>query len=201
MIIAEVHPDEAMKLAAQVAAATVLLQIQPRRIRMDSKLKPTFPEEITHLAATFKQETGNFELRENDRLLDVQVGIDIRLFASSKEVKDQATISPDNWSVKIELLFVLTYVLPPSPIPTNVRESGLAAFAKVNARLACWPYIRHQANHLASELGIPFVMPTLVLRPDQGTKSKRTTRTSSTKSRELGEQRGRSKRKERTREV
>ena len=90
MIIAEVHPDEAMKLAAQVAAATVLLQIQPRRIRMDSKLKPTFPEEITHLAATFKQETGNFELRENDRLLDVQVGIDIRLFTSSKEIKDQA---------------------------------------------------------------------------------------------------------------
>ncbi|MGB8298485.1 MAG: hypothetical protein WCG85_23925 [Polyangia bacterium] len=160
MIIAESHPTEAMKLANQVAASITLVQIQPRHIRMESRLRPTFPEARTQFVAAFKQEAGTFELREADRILDVRVGGEVRFYLRNDGPEKQ----PDDWVARIEFEFILTYCLPPGPIPTEVRRLGLAAFSNVNARLACWPYIRHQVNHLASELGIPFVMPTLLLK-------------------------------------
>ena len=160
MIIAESHPTEAMKIASQVAASITLVQIQPRHIRMESKLRPTIPEAKNQFAAAFKQEAGTFELRETDRILDVHVGAEVRFYQST----DGGEKKPDDWVARIELEFILTYCLPPGPIPTEVRSFGLTAFSNVNARLACWPYIRHEINHLASELGIPFVMPTLLLK-------------------------------------
>jgi hypothetical protein len=168
MIIAETHPSEAMKLAAQVAASVVLVQIHPRLVRLESRLKAAFPEVNTQFKAAFKQNVGKFDLREADKLLDVHVGAEIRFFAEKEDIER----NPDNWSAEIELDFVLTYRLPPAPIPTEVKEYGLAAFSRVNARLACWPYIRHQVNHLASELGIPFVMPTLLLESGDRTRPK-----------------------------
>jgi len=169
MIIVETHPSTDMKLSAQVATSTVLLQIQPRQVRMDSKIRATFKDPAPAYMATFKQDNGKFELRESENLIDVHVGIDIRLFAVDKEHSDREVLQ-DNWSVWIELLFVLTYGLPPGQIPDEIKNAGFAAFSKLNARLACWPYIRHQANHLASELGIPFVMPTLVLQASREAK-------------------------------
>jgi len=94
---------------------------------MDSKIRATFKDPAPAYMATFKQDNGKFELRESENLIDVHVGIDIRLFAVDKEHSDRE-VQQDNWSVWIELLFVLTYGLPPGQIPDEIKNAGFAAF-------------------------------------------------------------------------
>lgn len=170
MIISENHPSEEMNISQQVASAVVLLNIHARKISMESRIQPSLAEPVTSFTASFKQYPAQVELREGDRLLDVHIGIDVFFFAvdPTSGEKGAKVPDPEKWKVRIELMFVLTYGLPKAPIPEDIRKAGLAAFGRINARLACWPYIRHQANHLASEVGIPFVMPTLLLRKDPG---------------------------------
>jgi hypothetical protein len=162
MILAEAYPPPAMKLAGQVAASVGLMKIQPRQVVVESRLKPTVSQTEPEFRAALNQRPSRFELREGDRVLDVYVGVDVRFYAGEGEVEK----APDAWVAQIGLEYLLTYRLPPEPMPADVRESGLAAFSKVNARLTCWPYIRQEVSHLASEIGIPCVLPTLLLKSE-----------------------------------
>lgn len=162
MIISESHPTPAMKLAAQVAASVGLVRIQPRQVGVESRLKPTVSQAKAEYSVALKQRASRFELRDADEILDVYVGADVRFYAS----EDGLEKAPDTWVAHIGLEYLLTYSLPPGPMPTDVKESGLAAFSKVNARLTCWPYIRQEVSHLAAELGIPCVLPTLLLKSE-----------------------------------
>ena len=126
MIISESHPTPAMKLAAQVAASVGLVRIQPRQVGVESRLKPTVSQAKAEYSVALKQRASRFELRDADEILDVYVGADVRFYAS----EDGLEKAPDTWVAHIGLEYLLTYSLPPGPMPTDVKESGLAAFSE-----------------------------------------------------------------------
>jgi len=96
--------------------------------------------------------------------MNVEIALDLTLNASH-----QQSSNPElpRCGAQICLVFRVSYKIPTAPLPEEIGDSALENFAKLNGVTHCWPYFRHEIQHITSLLMLPtFLLPSLVIRPN-----------------------------------
>lgn len=142
-----------VKYAHAVASSVVIQSVEPVYVSVDSDLRSgKVPPDLVGIV---RHDTGHWSL--DDGVLRVLVSAEVR-FVRESDINNESIAT-------IALTYALTYAAPPKPVPEDIRERGIPAFARTTALVGAWPYLRQEVNHFTAQLGIPFVMPLLVAVP------------------------------------
>ena len=150
---------EEMQAAGRVASSAELDAV--RLVSVAARNRGVSPEAKDNaLEAALSFRLVRFGLVPVDRF---EVTTSLRLELTTHDRQGQPAAA--DGVLEIEVEFLTAYKLPATPIPADVSEHGLPAFARFNALFNCWPYVRQEVQQVIGGMGLPpFVLPTLVIR-------------------------------------
>jgi len=160
----KIEPSAQEMRAAAIVAETAQLTgvrvagiIAENRIGMAAELKSLYSE----VGFGLREYTPS----ENGFLL---VQVDIKLLVGSRGLDEfpekEAADCPEGCA-RIEVSMVGEYRIPEGPMPENIKNECISAFAANNGLHNCWPYFRQQLQYITSSMGLPpFVLGPLLIR-------------------------------------
>ncbi len=156
---------EELQAAAKTARSVELFSIELKDVSATSRLTAVLGVEAVTLSNEMAHKNGQYEIVDS-RFLVTEVGAKVRFFQPDKQVD-----GTDNTLAQIEVTYNAIYKLPGTPIPDDIAKNGLPAFARYNALVNCWPYLRLQINVLANQLRLPYQLPLLVVDAEKTPKA------------------------------
>jgi len=154
------HPDfKEFRLASQVGRSVTLLAIRLLDVKVTNRISR--PDKVANvpIVPTIQIIGGSHRL-DPDGILSVDGGVRVEFRLQVKD--EQASREPD---AVVEVLYGADYATPKAPVPEEIGEAGLDAFARLNGLFNCWPYIRQEVDRLGSAMGLPFLLPLLRIEP------------------------------------
>lgn len=156
-------PAEKYSFSTRIAEQVTLINIAPTYVHLKNKIQSLELVDFDRLLVTFEHDVKEISVSEEETL-----GITIKFKMRYSYEKDNSTkdeIKDENLA-ELEIDYRVMYSTPKGEIPENIRNEGFPAFAEITTLIQCWPYLRHLVNHLSSEIGVPFTLPILVLKPE-----------------------------------
>lgn len=154
------HPDaREYRLSALVGKSVTLLSIRLVGVRVENRLPRPDKMANVPIVPTIQIIGGSHRLDPEGVLsVDAGVRVEFRLQVEGEEHGRE----PD---AVIEVTYGADYATPRAPVPEEIGEAGLSAFARLNGLFNCWPYIRQEIDRLGAAMGLPFLLPLLRVEP------------------------------------
>ena len=150
-----------MAAAGQVARVVRLQSIELAKVTLRNRLVPS--EKTQTVQVAIDTIVGKHQML-SPRLLAVVAGGKVSFYPEQQpeaaEGDEGVEVEP---VAEIVVEFNLYYTTPPPPVPQDIEEGGIPAFARINPLYNCWPYVRQKIHSLSAELGIPVVAPLLMV--------------------------------------
>lgn len=151
---------EELKAASFIASSADLLGIS----LVDASAKRVFDSELKKGDAKVDFGMSSFDTSTEGRI-SVEIGISLLLNTAFDELANEAQ-APN--SVDIHLAYKAEYAIPAQPLPEGISEDAFGHFARLNGLSNCWPYFRHEIQHLTTLMGFPpFTLPSLIVRGER----------------------------------
>lgn len=117
------------------------------------------------LGARVTHDVGK-HIKLKDSAILVPVTIQVSFSDESRREENKAPGQTDTESAPVAVVRVdvgAEYQLPDGPVPDGIGESHFEAFARLNGPYNAWPYLREEVHRLSADMGIPFVVPVLIV--------------------------------------
>ena len=149
-----------MQAAATVAQSTELVDV--RLMSIDAKNNIDMKTLRDKLYPELNIDLEKYDVTDDGRLL-VFSRLTVTVYSSSdNNDKREAAVA----NINIQLL--AEYQIPSGPVPEDIKENGLPAFAKFNGLYNSWPYFRSLLQQVTTYMGYPsFVLPVLIIRVEK----------------------------------
>jgi len=154
-------PIEEVQASAVVARNVSLFRVHLIKLSVSNQFGDMrgIDEDRVRVHLRFPEKGGQLF---KEKLLLARVGVVAEFVLKSKKAKGKTKPL-----AVISLEYGASYLLPQAPIPKDVREVGIPAFARLNGPYTCWPYIRHEIHHACLNLGLGYILPLLRIEVEE----------------------------------